>query len=99
MARSGEIYDHAKSGQLRQQERNRIKTELMMMMISLNKYRLTSYHFTNFSSIKRDHGDVKLGIFLFIQKLPWLNEIYLRQCIITSILRKVYVIAEFLTNV
>jgi len=30
MERSGEIYDHTKSGQLRKRGRNRIKTETMM---------------------------------------------------------------------
>jgi len=33
MARSDKIYDHKKSGQLRRRRRNRIKTELIMMMM------------------------------------------------------------------
>jgi len=33
VAKSGEIHDHTKSGQLHQRKRNRIKTEPMMMMI------------------------------------------------------------------
>jgi len=33
MARSGEIYDHMKSGQLRGRGENRIKTEPMMMHV------------------------------------------------------------------
>jgi len=38
MARSGEIYEHMKSDQLRQWGRNRIKTEPMIMMMQLHCY-------------------------------------------------------------